>query len=78
MPQYLYERVTDEIRRRIASGEYPPGSQLPSRRELSGELSASDPVIGVAMRALKAEGLVVTLNGVGAFVAEAVEGQPPE
>lgn len=70
MPQYLYERVTDEIRRRIVVGEYPPGSKLPSRSQLQHEFSASDPVIGQAMRTLKTEGLVVTLNGVGAFVAE--------
>jgi GntR family transcriptional regulator len=70
MPQYLYERVTETLRRRIASGEYPPGSKLPSRSQLTREFEASDPVIGQAMRTLKAEGLVVTLNGVGAFVAE--------
>jgi GntR family transcriptional regulator len=78
MPKYLYEQITDAIRRRIASGEYPPGSKLPSRSEIQREFGASDPVVGQAMRTLKTEGLVVTLNGVGAFVAEAEEGQPPQ
>jgi GntR family transcriptional regulator len=70
MPQYPYEKVTETLRQRIASGEYPPGSKLPSRRELQIEFKVSDPVIGQAMRTLKAEGLVVTLNGIGAYVAE--------
>lgn len=70
MPQYPYERITETLRRRIAAGEYPPGSKLPSRRELQIEFGVSDPVIGQAMRTLKTEGLVVTLNGVGAWVAE--------
>lgn len=70
MPLYPYEQITETLRRRIASGEYPPGSKLPSRRQLQIEFGMSDPVIGQAMRTLKAEGLVVTLNGIGAYVAE--------
>lgn len=36
-----YQRVAAELRRRIATGEYQPGSQLPSQADLAEELNAS-------------------------------------
>ena len=30
----IYLRIEEEIRNRIASGVYPPGSQLPTEKEL--------------------------------------------
>ncbi|MEH0830651.1 GntR family transcriptional regulator, partial [Micromonospora sp. CPCC 205714] len=33
-PRYRYEQIADDLAERIASGEFPPGSKLPSRREL--------------------------------------------
>lgn len=70
MPKYLHEQVTDVLRGRIRDGTYPPGSKLPTRRELCVDLRVSDIVIGVAMRALRHEGLVESLPGVGVYVVE--------
>lgn len=70
MPTYPYQEVADTIRARIRDGTYPPGSRLPSRTAMSEEFGWSDIVIGSAMRVLKSEGLVETLPGVAAFVAE--------
>lgn len=70
MPEYPYQRVTDDLRRRIRAGEFPPGTKLPSRAELCKEYDVSDIVIGAAMRALKSEGLTEPLPGIGTFVAD--------
>lgn len=74
MPQYPYERVTADLRRRILTGEFAPGTKLPSRRELAAEYGVSDIVIGAAMRALRAEGLTEPLPGIGTFVADPLPG----
>lgn len=67
-PQYPYERVADDLRRRIASGEYAPGSKLPSRAELEKIYEVSRIVIDRAMWILRQEGLTETLAGVGVYV----------
>jgi DNA-binding GntR family transcriptional regulator len=58
------------MRRRIASGEFPPGAKLPSRRELCEQYKVSDTVIGRVMLALSADGLTESLVGYGTFVVE--------
>lgn len=68
--EYPYVRVTNELRQRIADGTYPPGSQLPSRKDVSTEFEVSDIVVGAAMRALKAEGLTESKPGLGTFVVD--------
>ncbi len=70
MPAYLYEQVADDLRRKIKDGTYPPGSKLPSRRELCQEHGVSDIVVARAVLILKHEGLVELMNGVGMFVTE--------
>lgn len=70
MPKYQYEVLADQLRARIASGEFPPGAKLPSRSQLSAEYGVSDIVVGRAMWILRHEGLTDTLPGVGVYVAE--------
>lgn len=75
MPTHKYLQVAKTIRDRIRAGTYPPGSFLPRRAELRDELAVSDIVINDAMRILRHEGLVATLNGVGTYVEDPL---PPE
>jgi GntR family transcriptional regulator len=70
MPAQRYEQVADDLRTKIKSGAYPPGSHLPSRRDLMVEYRCSDTVIGKAMMLLRGEHLIETLPGVGVIVAE--------
>ncbi|MFJ6167875.1 GntR family transcriptional regulator [Micromonospora orduensis] len=56
-------------RRRIASGEFQPGSKLPSRRELIEHYEVTEPVIDRAMQVLRIKGMTETLPGVDVFVA---------
>ncbi len=63
-----WRKVADDLRRRIQSGEFPPGALLPSASALSDEYGVSPTTAGKAVRALVAEGLAETVRGWGAFV----------
>jgi GntR family transcriptional regulator len=70
VPKQRYEEIADDLRSRIASGQYPPGSRLPSRRELGIEFGVSDTVLDKAFLILRGEGRVETLAGVGVYVRD--------
>src|SRR5438445_9989014 len=62
----LVARLTDDI----TSGKIPPGSRLPTEQELIAATGVSRTVVREAVAALRADGLVVTRQGLGAFVPE--------
>src|ERR1700738_1645180 len=63
-----YAQVIDELRRRIDSGEYPPGSLLPSEHQLSDEFQIARPTVVRALRVLRQNGWIETQQGKGSFV----------
>jgi DNA-binding GntR family transcriptional regulator len=63
-----YAQVIDEIRQRIESGEYPPGSLLPSEHQLSEEFQIARPTVVRALRVLRQDGWIETQQGKGSFV----------
>jgi DNA-binding GntR family transcriptional regulator len=65
-----YVQVADQLRAAIRGGQYAPGSQLPSYEALMKKYDVSITVIRSAVRELKAEGLVYTHQGKGAFVRD--------
>ena len=68
-PSPLYEVVKHHVLDRIESGEWQPGSRVPSEHELTRELRVSRMTVHRAMRELSADGRVVRVAGVGTFVA---------
>jgi GntR family transcriptional repressor for pyruvate dehydrogenase complex len=54
----------------ITSGRLLPGERLPTEQEMIAATGVSRTVVREAVAALRAEGLVVTRQGVGAFVAD--------
>ena len=65
-----YAQIADQLRAAIRSGQYGPGTQLPSYEALMRAHGVSITVIRSAVRELKAEGLVYTRQGKGAFVRD--------
>ncbi len=59
----------ERIAREIRSGRLAPGSRLPTEQELMVAMGVSRTVVREAVAGLKADGLVVTRQGLGAFVA---------
>lgn len=68
-PQPLYLQVREQVRRRVALGDWPPGSVIPSIRALAAELGVSVITIKRAYLELEREGVIVTRQGKGSFVA---------
>jgi DNA-binding GntR family transcriptional regulator len=69
------DQIVEDLADRIARGEYPPGTQLPSYRQLSNLYDVSFATIATVIVRLKDRSLVVGVRGRGVFVAESV--QPP-
>jgi len=63
-----YAQVIEELQRRIDSGEYPPGSLLPSEHQLSAEFAIARPTVVRALRVLRDNGWIETQQGKGSFV----------
>src|SRR3954471_8706049 len=68
VPRSLTAELVTRLAADITSGKIPPGSQLPTEQELIAATGVSRTVVREAVAALRAEGLVVTRQGVGAFV----------
>jgi GntR family transcriptional regulator len=70
-PVPLEEQVTQEIRRALARGEIAPGDDLPSVRQLAGDLGIHWNTVARAYRRLRDEGLLVVGRGRGVYVRDA-------
>lgn len=66
----VYVQLIDEIKRRIVTGVYGPGSRLPSVRDLASEASVNPNTMQRAMGELEAEGFITTLRTSGKVVTE--------
>lgn len=64
-----WEQIADILRDRIQSGEYEP-QQLVSEVQLEAEFGVARGTVRKATAALREEGLLVTRQGMGSFVAE--------
>jgi GntR family transcriptional repressor for pyruvate dehydrogenase complex len=71
-PRGLTAELVARLTADITSGKLPPGSRLPTEQEMIAATGVSRTVIREAVAALRADKLVVTRQGVGAFVAEQV------
>ncbi|WP_405145885.1 GntR family transcriptional regulator [Sphaerisporangium sp. NBC_01403] len=63
-----YAQLIAEMERRIESGEYPPGSPLPSEHQLMAEFGMARPTVVKALGVLRDNGWIVTQQGKGRFV----------
>jgi GntR family transcriptional regulator len=68
----MYVQLVEQIRQRIAVGDWRPGHELPSIRALAAEARVSVITVKRAYFDLEREGLIVTRQGKGSFVAEDV------
>ena len=65
----LSRRLFEQLAEEIKSGRFAPGERLPTEQALTRAARVSRTVVREAVAALRAEGLVVTRQGVGAFVS---------
>lgn len=69
-PRRLYRQVADQLRAYIDSGACPPGTRLPTERDLADQLGVSRPTIREALIALEVEGRVRIRVGSGIYVLD--------
>lgn len=67
---HLYRDVARQLRERIASRSYAPGSKLPSMSKLCAGFGVSAITVRNALRELAQEGLISSHQGLGVFVKE--------
>jgi DNA-binding transcriptional regulator YhcF (GntR family) len=66
----MYLQIMEQIRARIAAGDWPAGKELPSIRALAAALNVSVITIKRAYLDLENEGVILTRHGKGSFVAD--------
>jgi GntR family transcriptional regulator len=64
----LYRQLADQLRTKIYDGQFKPGEQLPTERELMDQYEASRNTVRLALGQLANEGLTVSGRGRGHFV----------
>lgn len=69
----MYLQIMDQIKHRIALGDWPVGEKLLSIRELAVGLKVSVITIKRAYAELEKEGVIVTQHGKGSFIATGPE-----
>ena len=72
-PRPMYLQIMEQIRHRIAVGDWPAGHELPSIRALAADLQVSVITIKRAYLELERDGVIVTRQGKGSFVAETAD-----
>ena len=66
----VYIQITDRITKSILSGEYKPGEQIPSVRQLALEAAVNPNTVQHAFADLESEGIVVSRGTLGRFVTD--------
>lgn len=66
----VYEQIIDQMERFVLTGLLKPGTQLPSVRSLSMELSINPNTIQKAYSELDFRGVIYSVPGIGCFVSE--------
>jgi GntR family transcriptional regulator len=65
----MYVQIVEQIKERVAVGDWPRGGEIPSIRQLAVSLRVSVITVKRAYLELEREGVIVTQHGKGSFVA---------
>lgn len=68
----LYDRIRSDLEAKISTGEWPPGTRIPTEAELGRTYGVSRVTVQRAVQELVQRGLVVRYRRRGTFVAKAV------
>jgi len=72
----LTRAIADGLAAEIKAGKLKPGARLPTEQAMVAAMGVSRTAVREAVAALRAEGLVVTRQGAGAFVARDLSRRP--
>ncbi|MEG1931759.1 MAG: GntR family transcriptional regulator, partial [Pygmaiobacter sp.] len=69
----VYLQLVEHLQFSIISGEFPPGSRVPSVRELAADAAVNPNTMQKALTELEADGLVLTQRTSGRTVTQETE-----
>ena len=69
-----FEQLRSQVATRVASGDLPAGTRLPTVRALAADLGLAVNTVAKAYRALEADGVITTEGRRGTFVAASAAG----
>ncbi len=72
----IYEQIKLQILSLITSGVLSPGDKLPSLRTLAADLSLNFNTIKKVFAQLEEDGVIITVQGKGCFVADGANARP--
>jgi len=72
----MYLQIMEQVKQRVAVGEWGPGDEIPSIRQLAMALRVSVITIKRAYLELEREGVIVTQHGKGSIIATNPELSP--
>ena len=68
-PEPIYRQIVEQVRRLVAGGHLPPGTVLPSVREVASAHAVNPMTVSKAYSQLESEGVLERLRGKGMAVA---------
>lgn len=74
----IYRQLIEQLRRRVAAGQWKAGQELPSVRELASTLAVHPMTISKAYSLLEAEGLLQRRRGLSMVIAAGHERAVPK
>lgn len=66
----MYRQIMERVRQLVVVGDWPPGQEMPSIRQLAVALKISVITVKRAYLELEREGVIITRQGKGSMVAE--------
>jgi len=66
----IYLQIVEEIKKRAVRGQYFPGAQLPSVRDMARDMSVNPNTMSRAYMELERDGFIATRRGQGSFITE--------
>jgi len=69
----MYVQIVEQVVAKVMAGEWKPGAPLPSIRELAADSRVSVITVKRAYLELERAGVIVTRQGKGSFVADALD-----
>ncbi len=72
----LFHEIAERIAAEIIGAQLPPGARLPTEQQMATAMGVSRTVVREAVATLRADGVVTTRQGAGAFVAPEIGRRP--
>jgi GntR family transcriptional regulator len=66
----MYQQIMEQIKNQVTLGDWPQGFKLPSIREMAVATKVSVITVKRAYSELESEGVLVTQQGLGSFIAQ--------